>query len=310
MFLGVSLAGMRALLDRGVLGGEAERVEPHGAHDDEPVTAAEVRDDVAQHVVADMPHVEVAGRIREHLEDVGLPGVALELVGVRIRHLEGTLVLPDALPLLFDRSWVVLLHRRSLFASDNKKASRARGSRGTPAALAAPAPCVMEEAAPSSKRVTGKIGSAGFLARSLPGFGADRARRARARRHRRIRARRALRDAARRLLRGHPSEAGPCAPNGRGGGRARLLRHEGVPERRAAAALSRGRDRRRRRRGRRARVRARGRALGRPSSSCTGTTRTRRFSPTRPPRAPRWCWTHPTRPRSRQRQACDERSSA
>jgi hypothetical protein len=71
------------------------------------VTTAEVRDDLAEHVVADMTHVELARRVRQHLEDVGLVP-QLGLVGVR--NVEGPLVRPDALPLLFDRLRVVLLH--------------------------------------------------------------------------------------------------------------------------------------------------------------------------------------------------------
>ena len=105
------LAGVQTLLDRGVLGGQAEGVEPHRAHDREPVPASEMADDLAQHVVPDMPHVEIAGGVRQHLEDIGLLHVARELVRARIRHLEGPLVSPDALPLLLDRLCVVFVHR-------------------------------------------------------------------------------------------------------------------------------------------------------------------------------------------------------
>ena len=86
------------------------------------------------------------------------------------------------------------------------------------------------------------------------------------------RARRALRDSARRLLRADPPRGGP-GPTRAAGRRSRVLRDEGVPERRAPPTSPRGRDRRRRRVRRRARVRSRSRSRA-TSSSCTGTTRT------------------------------------
>ncbi len=139
------VAGVRALLDRGVLRGQAERVEPHRAHYGEAVATAEVGDDLAQHVVADVPHVQVARRVREHLEHVGLLRVALELLAVRIRHLEGSLVLPDALPLLFDRSWVVLLHRRSCSPQTTKKPLAREASEERPRLSPRPLPALWKK---------------------------------------------------------------------------------------------------------------------------------------------------------------------
>ncbi len=58
------LERVAAFLDRGVLGGQAERVEAHRPQHRVAVAAAEVRDDVAQRVVEDVPHVQAAGRVR------------------------------------------------------------------------------------------------------------------------------------------------------------------------------------------------------------------------------------------------------
>ena len=64
------LARVAALLDRGVLGREAERVVAHRAQHREAVPAAKVRDDVPERVVQDVAHVQVGRGVREHLEHV------------------------------------------------------------------------------------------------------------------------------------------------------------------------------------------------------------------------------------------------
>ena len=103
------LARVPALLDRRVLGGEPERVVAHGAQHRVAVPPPEVGDDVAQRVVEDVPHVEVPGGVREHLEHVELLG----LVGGReVVDLEGARVSPDLLPLRLDRLRVVRLQNR------------------------------------------------------------------------------------------------------------------------------------------------------------------------------------------------------
>ena len=68
---------------------------------------AEVREDVAQRVVENVSHVQVAGRIGQHLEHVEFLTL---LAGPRIVRVEGARVLPDPLPLRLDRLWVVRLH--------------------------------------------------------------------------------------------------------------------------------------------------------------------------------------------------------
>ena len=102
------LERVAAVLDRGVLGGQAERVEAHRPQHGETVTSLEVRDDVTQRVVEDMPHVQAAGRVRQHLEHVEVPLGAAP--GSRVVDVEGLLGLPDRLPLLLDCACVVFVH--------------------------------------------------------------------------------------------------------------------------------------------------------------------------------------------------------
>ena len=60
------------------------------------MSAPEVRDDLAQHVVADVAHVQLAGGVGEHLEDVRLPRVLLELARI-LTPGRGPSVPPDKL---------------------------------------------------------------------------------------------------------------------------------------------------------------------------------------------------------------------
>ena len=64
--------GMDVVLDRGVLGRQAERVPAERMQHVEAAHPLRARDDVADHVVADVPDVRVPGRVREHLEAVEL----------------------------------------------------------------------------------------------------------------------------------------------------------------------------------------------------------------------------------------------
>ena len=70
MLRSVIVARMAALADRGVLGRKPERVVAHRAQHRVAVPAAEVGDDVAERVVLDVPHVELARGVRQHLEHV------------------------------------------------------------------------------------------------------------------------------------------------------------------------------------------------------------------------------------------------
>ena len=67
-----ALARVDALADRGVLGRQAERVEPLRVEHVHAVARAEARDDVADRVDEHVPHVQRPRRVREHLEDVAL----------------------------------------------------------------------------------------------------------------------------------------------------------------------------------------------------------------------------------------------
>ena len=124
-----------ALLDRGVLGGQPERVEAHRPQHLEAVAPAEVRDDVAERVVEDVPHVQRARRVRQHLEHVE---VAVVVVGAgrRVGDGERAGARPLVLPLLLDYVCVVPFH----LVSRNEKASRARGRGRMPRPVAAPLP--------------------------------------------------------------------------------------------------------------------------------------------------------------------------
>src|SRR5207253_1525338 len=59
-----------AVLDRRVLGRESERVPAHRMQDVEAAHPLVARQDVADRVHPDVPHVDPAGRVREHLEAV------------------------------------------------------------------------------------------------------------------------------------------------------------------------------------------------------------------------------------------------
>jgi hypothetical protein len=134
------LARMPALADGGVLGREPERVEAHRPEHGEAHAPPVVRDDLAQHVVAHVPHVELAGGVRKHLEHVRLAGLLRGTGLAGVRDVEGAFAPPYVLPLLLDRLRVVPLHR-SLFhsAPDTEKpldreAQGSRGRRRSPAA--------------------------------------------------------------------------------------------------------------------------------------------------------------------------------
>ena len=103
-------ARMAALPDGRVLGGEPEGVVAHRAQDLEAHAAADVREHVSERVVLHVPHVELARRVREHLEDVGVRGVGPPGLG-RVGDAERLLAAPRLLPLQLDCLGVVSLHR-------------------------------------------------------------------------------------------------------------------------------------------------------------------------------------------------------
>ena len=106
---GGHLGGLAPGLDRGVLGGQAERVVAHRMQHLVSGAATEVRDDVAHRVVGDVPHVQVAGWVRQHLEHVRARRIVRRGIG-RIRRLERLLVGPYLLPAGLDGLGVVALH--------------------------------------------------------------------------------------------------------------------------------------------------------------------------------------------------------
>ncbi len=102
------VARVAALADRRVLGRQAEGVVPHRVQHAQAVAAALMTQRIADRVVLDMPHVQIAGGVGQHLEHV--LGARAILPGPGVRGDEGLRVLPDLLPLGLDRCRVVALH--------------------------------------------------------------------------------------------------------------------------------------------------------------------------------------------------------
>jgi len=61
---------MALVLDGCVLGRHTERVPPHRVHDVEPAHPFKPADNIADGIITDMPHMDAAGRIREHLQEI------------------------------------------------------------------------------------------------------------------------------------------------------------------------------------------------------------------------------------------------
>ena len=87
---------VNAALHGGVLGGQTEGVPAHGVEDVQALHALVAGDDIADGVVAHMPHVDAARGVGEHLEDVVFfpAGLCVDL--------EGLVPLPALLPFAFD----------------------------------------------------------------------------------------------------------------------------------------------------------------------------------------------------------------
>ena len=296
MLRSVLLARMPALADRGVLGRQAERVVAHRPQDAEAAPAAEVGDDVADRVVEDVPHVQLARGVRQHLEHVRLARPsALAGLGVRRRRR------PARPPRRAATSASISLgsYRSSSLVSGYKKASRWRGRgklraaspRSLPALRKKLLHCANASTVPSPEPAV----AAGVL---------------RARRAARDRARGALRDAARRLLasrrcasaRGCSGEPRRTRSSSTGRRRSRTSRCCGCSPRRGSAPTSR----------RSASSRSRcapgiaGERLVVPRQQ-----QVRRGAARAPPRRARSSSsTRSTRPRARRRPACDACSSA
>ena len=122
MLSSVTVARMAALADRGVLGRQAERVVAHRVQHAQAVAAALMAERVADRVVLDVPHVQLARRVGQHLEHVLQARGVLPGLGVRSR--EGLGVVPDLLPLGLDRGRVVALHARCLVGNRRQKWKR------------------------------------------------------------------------------------------------------------------------------------------------------------------------------------------
>ncbi len=100
--------GMRPVLDRGVLGRQAERVPAERVQHVEALHPLQAGDDVANHVVADVADVGVPRGVREHLEAVELRPRPVDF------DLEGAGVGPAPLPFLLDGLGRVVGHGSSV----------------------------------------------------------------------------------------------------------------------------------------------------------------------------------------------------
>ena len=291
MLRSVDLRGWPPSLDRGVLGGQAEGVVAHRAQHLEAAAAAQVRDDVADRVVEDVPHVQLARGVREHLDDVGLAGV------LDLARAPGSATRRPARPprraATSPRSPSGRIARVVISSPGTKKplGREARGklSRRSPRrSLRYARSCFTAAHASTVPRAAARV--AGRRAGSSAGLARERARGA-------------LRDAARRLLRGDAARA-RAARSARAAPDAlvvygtkafpnvallRLLAEEGL----GADVVD----------ARRARVRARRRASTATGSSCTATTSRTRSCARRPRRARSSCSTRPTSRRARPRPA-------
>ena len=87
---------MDAVVDGGVLGGQPEGIPAHRVQYVEAPHPLEPGEQIPDGIHPNMPHVDAAGGIREHLE-----AVVLRTAGL-LRHLELLGVLPDRLPLGLD----------------------------------------------------------------------------------------------------------------------------------------------------------------------------------------------------------------
>ena len=88
--------GRRAVFNRGVFRRHPECVEAHRMKDIETLHFFETRHDVANRIIAHVSHVQIARRIRKHLQHV------IFLLRRIFDRLESLRILPNLLPFLFD----------------------------------------------------------------------------------------------------------------------------------------------------------------------------------------------------------------
>ncbi len=113
------------MLDGRVLRGKTERVPPHGMQHVVPLKSTKTGHDIANGIVAHMPHVDIAGRIRKHFQDI-----ILGTRGIRFANKRPALG-PQFLPLFFNALMVVAGGNGHMFQSfkQNALAHNARQAR-------------------------------------------------------------------------------------------------------------------------------------------------------------------------------------
>ena len=90
------LGRMGVVLDRRILGGQAESVPAHGVQDIEALHPLVAGHHIADGVVADMAHVNAARRVGEHLQEIIFGPAGVFACGI------GLVVKPVAAPFVFD----------------------------------------------------------------------------------------------------------------------------------------------------------------------------------------------------------------
>ena len=131
-------ARMAAFLDRGILCREPECVVAHRTQHLHPLAPAQMGDHVPDRVIERVPHVEIAGRVRQHLDDVRLAADRCARAPPDRGSGPGTTARRPRPAAISPRSLVGRSAPSSpSFVSGYKKASRRRGSGEVVAADAA-----------------------------------------------------------------------------------------------------------------------------------------------------------------------------
>ena len=99
------------LCHRCVLGWHAEGVPAHGMQHVEAARALIAGDHIAHRIIADVAHVDAAGRIGKHFEDV------IFWPGLIVPGPEDLPILPNPLPFGFHFAGVIALRSPYLFSS-------------------------------------------------------------------------------------------------------------------------------------------------------------------------------------------------
>ena len=113
---------MRLVLHGGIFRRHAERVPAHRMQDVEAARPLEPGDHIAHRIIAHVPHVDTAGRIWKHFQDVIFRPRVVVLGG------EGRPLLPNLLPFRFGLARVVALGLHSSSIRSSRIRSKVLGN--------------------------------------------------------------------------------------------------------------------------------------------------------------------------------------